>query len=137
MVNPYGLAPSSTDKKPVASLSKLRVHLPRTAAEIGSRERSCTFTGGVLNAVPLLLGYATIVASAAGLAPARTRLKGVALDYFAFADVWKMAERGGHAPLALWAHDVFSKDSRLARPVHVPFSKLVPTVGLAPTLSEV
>ena len=42
-----------------------------------------------------------------------------------------MAERGGHAPLALWAHDVFSKDSRLARPVHVPFSKLVPTVGVA------
>jgi hypothetical protein len=27
-----------------------------------------------------------IVASAAGLAPARTRLKGEALDYFAFAD---------------------------------------------------
>lgn len=42
-----------------------------------------------------------------------------------------MAECGGHAPLALWAHDVFSTDSRLAGPVHVPFSKLVPTVGVA------
>jgi hypothetical protein len=43
-----------------------------------------------------------------------------------------MAERGGHAPLALWAHDVFSKDSRLARPVHVPFD----TPGRARTDTE-
>ena len=31
-----------------------------------------------------------------------------------------MAERGGHAPHTPEAHDFISKESRLARPVHVP-----------------
>ena len=36
----------------------------------------------------------------------------------------RLAERGGHAPhAATWRHDLFSKESRLAGPVHVPIGK--------------
>ena len=56
----------------VDKLNELIALNPRK--EIGSRERIRTSTGGVLNAVPLLLGYATIMASAAGVAaPAATQ----------------------------------------------------------------
>ena len=50
------------------------------AARNGARGRSCTCTGCALDAVPLLLGYASLkMAPVAGLAPTRTRLKGEAL----------------------------------------------------------
>jgi hypothetical protein len=83
------------------------------------------------------------MASAAGLAPAMTRVKGAALDYFAFADMCShrfamQMKNGGTrracSPGATLALDVISNDSRHARPVHVP---LVLPAGFAPALSGV
>ena len=87
--------------------------------------------------MPLLIGLRDRVAEmapVAGLAPARTRLKGEAFGSLHSLAFDEMAERGGYAPHAPEAHDFFSKESRLACPVHVP---LVPAARLALALSEV
>src|SRR5258708_38912988 len=61
------------------------------------------------------------MAPVAGLAPARTRLKGEVLGSLHSRALMEMAERGGHAPHPPEADDLFSKESRLACPVHVPW----------------
>ena len=61
----------------------------------------CTCTVCVLDAVPLLVGLrdrCCEMAPVAGLAPARTRLKGEALGSLHSRAFDEMAERGGHAP---------------------------------------
>lgn len=91
--------------------------------KIGSRGWGCTRTGGALNAVPLLLGYATMegeLAPAVGLSPTRTRLKGEVLGYFAFTGIWKLAERRDLHPIPQMRGDLLSTESRHAGPVHVP-----------------
>ncbi len=61
------------------------------------------------------------MAPTAGLAPAKTDLKDLSRDDFAFVGIDKMAERRGHAPHATqWRHDLVSTESRLAGPVDVP-----------------
>ena len=67
--------------------------------EAGASTR--TSTGGVLDAVPLPFGLRDRLcemAPVAGLAPARTRLKGEALGSLHSRAFDEMAERGGHAP---------------------------------------
>lgn len=52
---------------------------------VGCKAANCTCTDDALDVVPLLLGYMSFeMAPTAGLAPARTDLKDLLLDAFAF-----------------------------------------------------
>ena len=100
----------------------------RSVDSNGSRSANCmeagastrTSTGGVLDAVPLPVGLrdrCVEMAPVAGLAPARTRLKGEALGSLHSRAFDEMAERGGHAPHhAKCATISLAKNARAAAP---------------------
>jgi hypothetical protein len=73
------------------------------------------------------------MAPAVGLAPTRTGLKDRALGSLHSRACLKWRNAEGMLPIPQVRDDFFSKESRLACPVHVP---MVPTAGVALALSE-